>query len=142
MAALPNRTYLAFQHNGKLDRLKTMVKAIHPFSTLEEANRLLYKQGTDEDYVVVTEQTIFHPQGGGQPSDVGKMISNTSGQSFEVATVRMDAIQDGQVLHFGRFPSSATTFQVGDEVEQAIDAETRLLYSRLLNSDQVGCGEI
>jgi len=140
--ALGVRTYLAFQHNAKLHTLQTIIKSIQPFTALDEANRQLFKEGSDEDHVVVTEQTIFHPQGGGQPSDVGKIIDQ-SGTSFGVATVRMDAVNDGQVLHFGRFSSSSPSesrtgiFKIGETVEQVIDAEKRLLYSRFHTAGHV-----
>ncbi|KAK2023184.1 ThrRS/AlaRS common domain-containing protein [Colletotrichum zoysiae] len=148
MASAAARTYLAFQHNAKLHTLKTVVTAVRRFADLDEANRQLYKDGGDQDHVVVTEQTIFHPQGGGQPSDVGVMTTTTTpagGASFAVASARMDAVRDGQVLHFGRFragddgPGSSTPlpFQPGDEVEQAIDADKRLLYSRLHTAGHV-----
>ncbi|KAK1598434.1 Threonyl/alanyl tRNA synthetase [Colletotrichum navitas] len=137
MASAAARTYLAFQHNAKLHTLKTVVTAVRPFAELEEANRQLYKDGCDEDHVVVTEQTIFHPQGGGQPSDVGAM-STPAGASFAVASARMDAVRDGRVLHFGRFrDGGAAPFRAGDEVEQAIDADKRLLHSRLHTAGHV-----
>lgn len=157
-AAAASRTFLAFHHNAKLHKLPTVVTAVHAFSSLEEANRLLFKQGTDADHVVVTEKTIFHPQGGGQPSDVGAMTStttnNNTGTIFDVQAVRMDAIHDGQVLHFGRFGNSsdsgsgssgeagaatatATPFAPGDTVEQSIDTAKRLLYSRLHTAGHV-----
>ncbi|KAK0628258.1 threonyl/alanyl tRNA synthetase [Bombardia bombarda] len=129
MGSTVARTYLAFHHNAKLHTLQTVVSAIRPFSALEDANKSLFKQGTDGDYAVVTEQTIFHPQGGGQPSDEGAISSSPS--SFQVSAVRMDAVNDGQVLHFGRFNSNNALFQPGDTVEQTIDADKRLLYSRL-----------
>lgn len=137
--ATAGRTYLAFQHDAKLHRLPTKVTAIHAFSSLEEVNRGLFKQGTDQDHVVVTDKTIFHPQGGGQPSDVGTM-TGPSGEAFDVQAVRMDAVQDGQVLHFGRFAttnSAEPLFKPGDTVEQAIDADKRLLYSRLHTAGHV-----
>lgn len=130
------RTFLAFQHDATQHVLQTLVTAIRPFSALEEANRLLFKQGTDEDCAIVTEKTIFHPQGGGQPSDVGS-ITSESGAVFDVSAVRMDAIRDGEVLHFGRFSSSSASFQVGETVKQAIDADKRLLYSRLHTAGHV-----
>ncbi|RLL93755.1 hypothetical protein CFD26_102362 [Aspergillus turcosus] len=132
------RTFLAFQHNAKLHNLQTIVRAIHPFPALEDSNRQLFKQGTDADHVVITEQTIFHPQGGGQPSDEGTM-TNASGVTFTVAAVRMDAVREGQVLHFGRFntASASTVFSEGETVEQAIDADKRLLYSRLHTAGHV-----
>lgn len=130
------RTFLAFQHDASQHMMQTLVTAVRPFSALEEANRLLFKQGTDEDCAIVTEKTIFHPQGGGQPSDVGSMTSE-AGVSFDVLAVRMDAVRDGQVLHFGRFISSAASFQVGETVKQAIDADKRLLFSRLHTAGHV-----
>ncbi|WYZ43996.1 hypothetical protein EsH8_VII_000432 [Colletotrichum jinshuiense] len=135
MASAAARTYLAFQHNAKLHTLKTIVTAVRPFADLEDANRQLFKDGGDQDHVVVTEQTIFHPQGGGQPSDVGS-LAGPAGASFAVSSVRMDAVRDGQVLHLGRF-GGAARFAAGDEVEQAIDAEKRLLYSRLHTAGHV-----
>lgn len=128
------RTFLAFQHNAKLYTLQTLVTAVRPFAALEEANQQLFKQGSEEDHVVVTEKTIFHPQGGGQPSDIG-MITSSTGSSFTVASVRMDALKDGQVLHLGRFGSS--TFAPGDTVQQEIDVGKRLLYSRLHTAGHV-----
>ncbi|KAF5599486.1 alanyl-tRNA synthetase [Fusarium pseudoanthophilum] len=122
------RTVLTFQRNAKLHSLQTLIAAIRPFGSLETENRELFKQGTDEDYAVVTEETIFHPQGGGQPSDVGK-ITDEAGAAFTVASARMDAVRDGQVLHFGRFESDKK-FTEGHKVTQEIDVEKRLLYSR------------
>lgn len=136
------RTYLAFHHDAKLYKLPTVVTAVHAFSAIDEANRLLFKQGSDAHHVVVTEKTIFHPQGGGQPSDVGAM-TGPAGAVFDVQAVRMDAVHDGQVLHFGRFggsggaPSAAPSFQPGEAVEQAIDADKRVLYSRLHTAGHV-----
>lgn len=137
------RTHLAFHHDAKLHKLPTIVTATKPFSALEEANRALFKQGADaEHHVVITEKTIFHPQGGGQPSDVGVMRRQADGSTplssvFEVDAVRMDAVHDGQVLHFGRFSGGAEPFREGETVEQAIDVEKRLLYSRLHTAGHV-----
>ena len=44
--------------------------------------------------------------------------------------VRMSALAQGEVLHFGRFADGASAFQPGDEVTQTIDSEKRELYSR------------
>lgn len=125
------RTYLAFQRNAHLTSLQTVVTAVKTAASLEEANRGLFKQVTDDHHVVVTEQTIFHPQGGGQPSDVGSMQSgNGSAATFNVSAVRMSAAAEGEVLHFGRFENPALPFQAGESVTQAIDSDKRLLYSR------------
>ncbi|KAF2765434.1 ThrRS/AlaRS common domain-containing protein [Teratosphaeria nubilosa] len=133
--SVSSRTYLAFQHNAKLHTLSAIFKAVLPASQLQEANKAVFKQLDDNDHVVVTDQTIFHPQGGGQPSDVGTMKTNSS--TFNVTAVRMDAISSGQVLHLGTFQPNDSPFKESETVEQAIDAERRLLYSRLHTAGHV-----
>lgn len=130
-------TYLAFQRNGALWSLKTTVTATSPIASLDEANSSLFKAATESDHVVITSQTIFHPQGGGQPSDVGSMKSTTSDARFNVLSVRMDALMEGQVLHFGRFASPDSVFLEGEVIEQEIDADARNLYSRLHTAGHV-----
>ncbi|KAK3362582.1 Threonyl/alanyl tRNA synthetase [Lasiosphaeria hispida] len=137
MGSTTPRTHLAFHHDAKLHNLNVIVSSIRPFSTLEDANRALFKQGTDQDFAVVTDKTIFHPQGGGQPSDEGTI---SHGQTvFRVIAARIDAVHDGQVLHFGHFEAGADppSFAVGGVVEQAIDTDKRLLYSRLHTAGHV-----
>lgn len=140
------RTYLAFQRNAHLHTLQTAVTAVRSYVSLEESNKALFKGAVKEGdaeaearhHVVVTEQTVFHPQGGGQPSDEGTMESSTGGGSvrFSVSAVRMSAASEGEVLHFGQFlpgnesAKEGTFFQPGETVTQTIDAEKRLLYSR------------
>ena len=128
---MATRTQLAFQYNAKLIRLLAKVHSVRPFAQLEDANRAIFKTGSANDHVVVTHSTLFHPQGGGQPSDEGAMAS------FTVKSVRMDAVHEGQVLHLGSFPDASPTFQAGDEVEQSLDEEKRLHYSRLHTAGHV-----
>ncbi|KAI1177326.1 putative alanyl-tRNA synthetase [Nemania sp. FL0916] len=123
------RTFLAFQHNAKLHTLQTVVRAVRSVASLEEENKGLFKGANEEDHIVVTEQTIFHPQGGGQPSDVG-VISDTLGAKFDVSAVRMNQVTEGEVLHLGRFNDESSHFKAGDKVTQTIDSEKRILYSR------------
>ncbi|KUL85718.1 hypothetical protein ZTR_08518 [Talaromyces verruculosus] len=136
--ASTSRTFLAFQHDGKLQQIETTVISVRPFSALEEPNRQGFKSGTDEDHVVVTDETIFHPQGGGQPSDIGTMTGK-SGLTFTVTSVRMDLVCDGQVMHLGRFErgGAVRTFNDGETVVQEIDVDQRLLYSRLHTAGHV-----
>ncbi|TFA98421.1 Alanyl-tRNA editing protein AlaX-L [Trichoderma ghanense] len=143
---MPAGTHLTFHHDGKLLTLKTELVSIRPFSGLEEQNRAIFKDGADDDYVVVTKETIFHPQGGGQPSDEGTISATPSTDdqtqtpvAINIRAARMDVVNDGFVLHLGRFqdPSMAEKFQPGDVVEQKIDAEKRLLYSRLHTAGHV-----
>lgn len=130
------RTFLAFQHDAKLHTLETTVTAIRPFTVLEESDQQLFKDGNDNHHVVVTEKTIFHPQGGGQPSDTGVMKGPSN--SFTVTAVRMSATHDGEVLHLGQFANdSSPVFSEGDTIQQAIDVDKRLFYSRLHTAGHV-----
>jgi Ser-tRNA(Ala) deacylase AlaX len=61
----------------------------------------------------------------------------TATAKFDVLSARMDAVTDGQVLHFGRFASPSDMFNEGDIVEQTIDSEKRLLYSRFHTAGHV-----
>ncbi|KIW95195.1 uncharacterized protein Z519_03779 [Cladophialophora bantiana CBS 173.52] len=133
------RTVLAYQRNAKLYALSTLITSITPFHQLAEASRQLFKTAPDEDSLVVTTaETIFHPQGGGQPSDTGSITSPSGdGARFDVSAVRMDVVNDGVVLHLGRFADPTKTFVAGAPATQAIDVEKRLLYSRLHTAGHV-----
>ncbi|KAH9842257.1 ThrRS/AlaRS common domain-containing protein [Teratosphaeria destructans] len=133
--SVSSRTYLAFQHNAKLHTLSATVQSVLPASQLPEANKAAFKQLNEDDHVVVTDQTIFHPQGGGQPSDTGTMKTHSS--TFTVTAVRMDAMSAGQVLHLGTFHPGHPPFTASETVEQAIDVEKRRLYSRLHTAGHV-----
>lgn len=113
----------------------TKVVAAQRLSALSDANRALFKQADKaRDAVVVTAETIFYAQGGGQPCDTGVMRSSASRHHdaviFEVSSVRNAA--DGHILHLGHYTTTnATPFAPGDTIHQAIDAEKRLLNSRI-----------
>lgn len=80
----------------------------------------------DEDgkIVVILNQTIFYPQGGGQPYDTG-VISYDS-KKFLVEEVRF---VDGIVKHIGKFEGEA--FNSGEPVTCSVDVERRQLHTRL-----------
>lgn len=123
------RTTLSFQSNSHLATLSATIIAVKPATSLEASDKSLFPQAQENDHVVITNATIFHPQGGGQPSDQGTMQDGT-GVKFQVETVRMAATTPGVALHLGRFAEAATSFAQGEQVTQNIDTEKRLLYSR------------
>ncbi|KAG0647610.1 Alanyl-tRNA synthetase [Hyphodiscus hymeniophilus] len=132
------RTKLVYQQHGELRKYLSKVLSISPVSTLPEADQSLLKNPSEEDYALITDETIFYVQGGGQPSDIGTIepasSETESAPVFEVSSVRHPAT-GGAILHFGRFKPNAgagsSVFQVGNEVQQTIDAEKRDLFSRL-----------
>lgn len=80
--------------------------------------------------VVVLDQTVFYPQGGGQPYDMG-VIEGTSG-TFLVEEVRF---VEGAVKHIGKFETGA--FQIGENVTCLVEAARRALHSRLHSAGHV-----
>lgn len=132
--AAPARTFLAFQHDAHLHTLETVVTAVIPFPALAESDRQLFKDGTENHHAIITEKTIFHPQGGGQPSDTGVMEGPAG--TFTVTAVRMSATEDGQVLHLGIY-DNATSFSIGETIQQTIDSDKRMLFSRLHTAGHV-----
>ncbi|KAK6533773.1 hypothetical protein TWF694_002703 [Orbilia ellipsospora] len=126
-----SRTVLCYHPQGAatLHELSTTVLNIVPFTNLEESNQALFKSASGEESVVITLDTIFHPQGGGQPSDTGIMRMQTNNSNFEISAVRHDSIDKGRVLHFGHFTTDEK-FAEGDSVTQTIDHDQRLYFSK------------
>lgn len=74
---------------------------------------------------LILDQTIFYPQGGGQPCDTG--IVSTKDARFVVTDVRM--APDGIVHHIGSWEQG--TIAPGAPVELAIDKERRIKNAKL-----------
>lgn len=74
---------------------------------------------------IVLDETIFYPQGGGQPADTGKIYSDNA--FFDVTGTRLD--EDGTVWHFGEFTKGE--FKPGEEVILEIDQVKRALNTKL-----------
>ncbi len=84
----------------------------------------------EEKTVVVLDETIFYPQGGGQPYDQG-VIENESGK-FIVEEVRYI---DGVVKHIGHFEGKK--FEIGEKVKLKVNPERRMLHMRLHSGGHV-----
>lgn len=80
--------------------------------------------------IVELDETIFYPQGGGQPYDQG-IIKSESG-IFKVQEVRFI---EGVVKHIGQFESG--NFRVGERVGLEVDEARRFLHMRLHSAGHV-----
>lgn len=79
---------------------------------------------TGDDYVVLN-QTVFYPQGGGQPGDTGWLIG-ADGNRIEVTDTR--ELASGDIAHFVRPPVS---FRAGQAVTAELDWERRYAHMRM-----------
>ena len=80
-----------------------------------------------QGWAVVLDQTIFHPQGGGQPADVGTLEGET-GAPFAVSMVKKGPT--GVVRHEGA-SATAPAFAAGSRVRCAVSEPPRLLNARV-----------
>ena len=80
-----------------------------------------------QGWAVVLDQTIFHPQGGGQPADVGTLEGET-GAPFAVSIVKKGPT--GVVRHEGA-SAAAPAFAAGSRVRCAVSEPARLLNARV-----------
>jgi Ser-tRNA(Ala) deacylase AlaX len=121
-----------YQFDSTLRQLTTTVLSVEPLMSLPEVDRQIFGALKDAPYhIITTRASIFHPQGGGQPSDSGTMEGEKGPSSgiFVVEDVRRN--QRGEQLHLGRFvhPDCAA-FRRGDSVLQKIDEVKRDLNTR------------
>lgn len=101
-----------------------------------QSNSTLLSSFLDDDYrwALVLDSTIFHPQGGGQPCDVGIISAIHSSPDsprfkFIVEDVRS---KNGIVFHYGFFEiSEPINVELGGPVSLTIDESRRKLNSRL-----------
>ncbi len=80
--------------------------------------------------IIILDQTIFYPQGGGQPYDQGMIEGNSA--KFIVEEVRF---VDGTVKHIGKFEFG--NFQIGENVKCLVNETRRVLNSRLHSAGHI-----
>jgi Ser-tRNA(Ala) deacylase AlaX len=76
-----------------------------------------------DESTIILDQTVFYPQGGGQPYDEG--FIKTDSAVFKVEEVRF---MDGEVHHIGHIESGQ--IQTGETVTCKVDPERRELNTR------------
>ena len=100
-----------------MNQLRLYQNDVYQDSNEAEVLEILSKDGFD---VLVTDQSVFFPEGGGQPSDCGYV---ERGDDVYAITTCYDEDLDGPVYHVTNAP--AGTFAVGDKLNLAIDWDVR-----------------
>lgn len=111
--------------------MSTHLLYLEDFTILEQAATVVQLLRENDRDVVILDQTIFYPQGGGQPYDQGAITSG-GGACFVVAEVRF---VDGIVKHIGQFTQGTLT--EGERVQCVVDAPRRKLMSRLHSAGHI-----
>ena len=97
----------------------------HP--NLYELSTQIIKQGNVKRYVFGLRR-LFHPQGGGQPADRGKII--TSDNCYDVSDVRNDD-EIGIILY------NNAPIHIADPVTINVDQERRILNSKYHTAEHI-----
>ncbi|MEH2426690.1 MAG: alanine--tRNA ligase-related protein [Nostoc sp.] len=78
-----------------------------------------YVTNDERGYYCVLDSTVFYPQGGGQPSDIGTI--EAKGVQLPITFV---SFVDGDVRHYGDF--SSVSLEKGEEVTLYVDEARRM----------------
>ncbi|KAL5427724.1 hypothetical protein PMIN04_001222 [Paraphaeosphaeria minitans] len=142
------KTDPVYHREGQLYAHTTTLSSMAPLSSLPASTQPLFKPPTDTTktpYIVTCPSTIFHAQGGGQPSDVGTMTLAAPGPHGNDATFTVRQVRKvdpaGAILHLGTFEPEPEQPQpqlgLGLQVRQAVHVPTRVLHSRLHTAGHV-----
>lgn len=134
-SSLPTtKTEALYQKDGHKYTHTAPISTIQPLSSLPEDTQSLFKpppEGTSDPHIITTPSTIFHAQGGGQPSDTGTITAGAC--TFTVHQVRRAA---PSILHMGTFSDDAR-FTPEEPAHQHIDTAKRILHSRIHTAGHV-----
>lgn len=108
-----------FRRDGYLKECSAVVVAVH-------------------DGVIVTDQTVFYPEGGGQPGDTGS-IMDADGREFVVTDTQKDA-ETGEQQH--RVANDVDLPAVGETVTLKLDWERRYRLMRMHSCMHMLCAAI
>lgn len=136
---LLQKTDPLYQKDGHLYTHTSTITSIHALSSLPPETQSLFKPPpSSTPYILTTPSTIFHAQGGGQPSDTGTISPLQGGPPFTVHQVRKT---DPAILHMGVFEgdsnSEPPSLDSGIQATQSIDVPKRILHSRIHTAGHV-----
>lgn len=110
--------------------MSTTLLYMEQMQQLEAEAHIIRLEPQDGRLIVYLDQTIFYPQGGGQPYDQG-VIENDHAK-FRVAEVRF---VEGEVQHIGQYESGELA--AGDSVVCHVDKDRRELHARLHSAGHI-----
>lgn len=111
--------------------LKVFLQDTYLFKISDCALRQIIPNEKDPlDLTLIFDKTIFHPQGGGQPSDIGEIIYENC--RFPVVEISYDKEREN-ILHRVRVsnPEDLKYFQINNKFSQEVDEKQRRMHARL-----------
>jgi|GEM_PF-59776 len=102
----------------------------------ELSSRVAETGKDDEGQYIVCDESIFHPQGGGQPNDKGTIVIGSSVFTVEKLGAPRDPKEVPYIIKHYVF-EDISGVKRGDEVVQKVDMSARLLFARLHSAGHV-----
>ncbi len=104
--------------------MKTTLDYLDNTYLFDGVGRIIRKDNDDKGNYLVLDRTIFYPQGGGQPADVG-YIKHTNYEIF----ISFVSFFEGEVKHY--YQGNGDNILIGDDVSLYIDKTKRIEHSKL-----------
>ncbi|NLT58312.1 MAG: alanine--tRNA ligase [Clostridiales bacterium] len=118
LSKLPRELDTAFVGYDRLE-VEAVVKALVAGGALVE-----HIAEGDEGCMVITDATVFYPEGGGQVGDTGRIAA----EGFEAEVVDTRKTADGKILHIVQVQEGGLS--VGDRVKLSVDEARRRSITR------------
>lgn len=101
--------------------------------TLEKATLIKIEDYPKESnsFALIFDKTIFHPQGGGQPSDEGEIISISNNIVLTIEGVGYDRERDLVLHKISKEKFNSTGLSVGDKFNMKINEQNRTHFAKL-----------
>jgi Ser-tRNA(Ala) deacylase AlaX len=93
----------------------------------------VFKDASEDLFLVITNSTIFYAKGGGQPSDTGTMTSRDQASIFTVTSVQK--LPSGTIMHLGTY--TGVPFEEQTLVTQEINKDARKLHSQIHDAGHI-----
>lgn len=149
--------HLTYEGNFQLECTATIIKCQTVESpTITKEDEI--NEGKDHVVMVYLDRTTMHPQGGGQPSDIGVIADEAQGILLKVDKVgKIGGFSDFEVVHTGRLmrisgndivDHDIVSFSPGSAVSVSVDADRRRLLSEchtaghVVDSAMSRCGQV
>ncbi len=113
---------------GTLDTYRKYYEDTHLYSL--DSKVVSVGEENDEKYVVF-DQTIFHPQGGGQPDDKGSFTINGNEYLVTKLVAPKDPYASPYTIKHFYSDEDSVSVEAGMQAVQKIDENSRLLFARL-----------
>ncbi len=103
---------------------KTELKYLTQPDLFEGDATVLSSEEDEKGLFLITDSTLFYPQGGGQPSDRGQFFFK--GKTIPVVLVRFD---EGRVKHYVQ--TETPVLSNGDKISMQVEKEFRITNSKI-----------